>query len=125
MSLKSAVNKEKEQEKVEPKLLKIFHIKVPIKKELMKGVVLGLGSKPAIGTFLSFVGYRHVAIELLQTLSHSTRAYLIKEDGLRGFVQRMDFVKILKDAEKNGKLEEVKKLQVIDFNEIEKGIAGL
>ena len=88
-------------------------------------MVLNLGSKLAIGTFFSFVGYRHVAIELLQTLIHSTRAYLIKEDGLRGFVERMDFLKILKDAEKNGKLEEVKKLQVIDFNEIEKGIAGL
>ena len=105
--------------------MQIFHINAPIKKELMKGLVLGLGSKPAIGTFLSFVGYRHIAIELMQTLSHSTRAYIVKEDGLRGFVQRMDIVKILKDADKDGKLEEIKKLQVIDFNEIEKGIAGL
>ena len=37
----------------------------------------------------------------------------------------MDFVKILKDADKKGKLEEVKKQQVINFKEIEKGIAGL
>ena len=48
--------------------MQIFHIKVPIKKELMKGVVMGLGSKLAIGKFLSFVGYRHVRDEFLCTV---------------------------------------------------------
>ena len=90
----------------------------------MKGVVLGLESNLAIGTFLGFVGYRHVAIELMQTLSHSTRAYIVKEDGLKGFVKRMDIVKILNDADLSGKLDEVKKWQVIDFKEVEKEIEG-
>ena len=45
--------------------MKKFHIEVPIKKELMKGVVFGLGSNLAIANVLSFVGYRHVAIEFM------------------------------------------------------------
>ena len=86
---------------------------------------MNLGSKLAIGTFFSFVGYKHVSIELMQTLCHSTRAYIVKEEGLRGFVFKMDIIKILKEADAKGKLVEVRKWQVIGFDELEKELDGL
>ena len=58
-------------------------------------------------------------IPLLQTLSHSTRAYIVNSDGLPGFLIRFDISEHLKAADEDGQLEHARKRQVIDLNKIE------
>ena len=71
----------------------IFDIKVPIKDELKKNLILGLGARPPIGIVLGFAGYYHQVIPLLQKLSHGTRAYIVNSNGLPGFVLPFDIVR--------------------------------
>ena len=54
---------------------------------------------------LSYVGYRHEVLPLLQIMSHKTRAYAINAEGLRGFLIEMDVMKILREMDAKGLLE--------------------
>ena len=53
-------------------------------------------SRNAIATILSYMGYRHDVIPMMQEISHSTRAFIWNADGLPGFVREVNFVDILK-----------------------------
>ena len=55
---------------------------------------------------------------MMQTLSHSTRAYIHNANGLPGFVFAMDIIKMLKDADIKGELEQAKKWQIVDLNSL-------
>ena len=57
----------------------------------------------------------------MQCLSHGTRAYIVNEDGLAGFVLKfdVDIIPFLKKADKAGQLEHAKKYQLIDLNTLE------
>ena len=81
-----------------------FEIKVPIKDELRKDLVFGLGARPANGLILGFCGYHHQVMETMQGLSHGTRAYVVNADGLPGFVQKFDIVRHLREADEAGQL---------------------
>ena len=59
-----------------------WDIKVTIKSDLKKTLVFGFRSRLPIGVVLSFVGYRHEVLPVMQVLSHSTRAYICNADGL-------------------------------------------
>lgn len=96
-----------------------FDVKVPIKDELKKSLIFGLGSRLPIGVILGFVGFRHDVSPLMQTISHSTRAYIWNADGMRGFLCKAEIIKMLADFDKNGELENVKKLQVLDLDTID------
>ena len=55
---------------------------------------------------LSFYGYQEPVVNLLQKISHSTRAYIWNADGLPGFLAReSDLVfMVLEDAMATGQL---------------------
>ena len=65
-------------------------IKVPIRKEFEKRLIFGLNARPPIALVLSFFGFRHEVMLLMQTASHTTRAFIWNADGLPGFVIEMD-----------------------------------
>ena len=69
-----------------------FDLNVPIKEELRRGLVFNLKSRPAVGIFLSFYGYRHEVAQMMQTTSHATRAYYLNADGLQGFLKERDII---------------------------------
>ena len=54
----------------------------------------------------------------MQNLSHATRAYIVNEDGLPGFLTKITMIQVLEKADKNGDLNFVKKWQVIDLEQI-------
>ena len=56
---------------------------------------------------------------IMQALSHTSRAYIWNADGLPGFINDVDIVKILKIADKRGELEQIKKWLLIDFDVFE------
>ena len=53
-----------------------FDIIVPIRENLKKGLVFDLKARLPIGIILGLTGYRHESLPLMQTLSHSTRAFV-------------------------------------------------
>ena len=80
-----------------------FDIKVAIKEELKKKLVLGLQARLPIGMILGFIGYRKDILSLMQELNHGTRAYIWNEDGLKGFVLELPgIIPFLKNARKDG-----------------------
>ena len=92
-----------------------FDIKVPIRGILKKCLIFGLHARPPIGYILSYLGYQHEVMPILQILSHSTRAFIFNADGLPGFVQRFEISEILLDADNQNQLEFAKKWQEIDL----------
>ena len=102
-----------------------YDIKVAIRENLKKGLVFGIQARPAIGHILSFYGYSHEANIIMQVLSHSTRAYIINADGLPGFLVKADLMYFLHVADKQGKLEQAKKWQVLDFDQINEEMGDL
>ena len=67
---------------------------------------------------LGFLGYRHQVIPSLESLSHSTRAYIINAHGLPGFLIEFDVMKYLDDADKAGQLEHIRRYQAIDLGKV-------
>ena len=55
---------------------------------------------------------------IMQSLSHTTRAYIINADGLRGFIFEVEIIKLLKEADQKGILDHAKMWQVIDLDEL-------
>ena len=80
---KARIEKE-ERARIEEEASKIV-VKVPIKEELKRGLIFGLKARPPIGIILSFLGYSYEVFELMQTLSHRTRAFIFNAQGLNGF----------------------------------------
>ena len=99
-------------------MAEIFDIKVQIKEDLKKCLVFGLGARLPIGLVLGFTGFSHEVLQIKQTISHSTRAYLCNANGLQGFILKLDILKMLTDAEKNEQLERITKYQTIDLSKI-------
>ena len=79
-----------------------FDIQVTIREALKKGLIFGLKAKLPIGVILRFLGYRHEVMPLMQTISHGTRAYIVNEGGLRGFVIAVNIMNLLKTADEAG-----------------------
>ena len=92
-----------------------FEIKVEIKEELKKDLVLGLGARLPIAEILRFSGYCDEVPNLIQNLSHGTRAYLVNAGSLSNFLPERDIIGILKGSDKKGKLEHEKRWQELDL----------
>jgi hypothetical protein len=84
-------------------------VKVQIKQELKRNLIFGIQSRPAIGMIFSFFGFSHEVLELMQTLSHSTRAFIFNAERLNGFLVKLDICQILHDAYESGELEQAEK----------------
>ena len=100
-------------------------IRVQIRQDLMKSLIFGIHARPPIGHILSFLGYSHEVIPIMQTLSHATRAYIINADGLPGFIRSIEVIELLRNADEEGKLKYIKRYQVIDFDVLGKELKEL
>ena len=95
-------------------------VKVPIRYE--HRLVLPFGSLQArapIGTVFGFFGYSHEVHDLLSTLSHSTRAFIVNAEGLRGFV-KLSIVSVLRSAELSGDLIKATRFMYVDIESVKK-----
>jgi hypothetical protein len=90
-------------------------VKVQIKWELKRNLIFGIQSRPAIGMILSFFGFSHEVFELMQTLSHSTRAFIYNAERLNGFLVKLDICQILHDAYESGELKQAIKHQYFNL----------
>ena len=106
-------------------MVKIFDIRVPLREDLKKALVFGIHARLPVALILSFYGYDHEVMQLMQTLSHSTRAFIWNADGLAGFVCLFKIMEILRESDINGLLEQAKKWQQIDLDQIEEEIDTL
>ena len=71
----------------------------------MKAIPFGkLQSRAPVAIMLSFFGFNYQVQDLMQKLSHKTRAYFVNAEGLKGFLLVGTVVAILKDAKISGKL---------------------
>ena len=95
-----------------------FDFILPVRNELKKDFILGLKGRLPIALILGFSGYRSQVLPLLQSLSHTFRAYICNANGLPGFVFRFDIIKFLKAADEACQLEYAKKWQFIDLNSV-------
>ena len=67
--------------------------KIELKPELAKRLPLpGIQARAATAVILSFFGRQCEVCELMQKLSHCTRAYIISQAGLPGFLKSFDIV---------------------------------
>ena len=77
----------------------------------------GIESPNAMATIWMFVDYKYQAIEILQKLSHRSRAYIWNSNGLRGFlITRTDVASILEQAQEDGSLEDINAWHNIDYD---------
>ena len=97
-------------------------VKVPIKRELKKQLVFGLKARPPIAIILSFFGCSHEVYELMQTLSHSTRAFIFNAQGLKSFFTELDLSRILQEAYESDQLVKAMKYQPFDHNELQQAL---
>ena len=107
------------------KMVKIFDSRVPLREDLKKALVFGIHARLPVALILSFYGYDHEVMQLMQTLSHSTRAFIWNADGLPGFVCLFKIMETLKEADASDLLEHAKKWQQIDLDQIEEEIDTL
>ena len=90
-------------------MIQNYDIKLEIKTKLKKQLIFGLDARLPIALIIGFMGYRHEVVPLMQTISHSTRAYLVNANGLRGFVDDLDIMKVLKKADSKKQLDRQRK----------------
>ena len=88
----------------------LIEFNVSIKDVYSKVIPFGkLQARLPVAVIFSFYAYRNKVCRLMQILSHSTRAYFTKANRLRGFLIDPSIDRILRDAQTEGKLEEVTK----------------
>ena len=80
-----------------------WHKSVPIKEELKKGCPFpALPSKAVTGTILAYVGWKYTVCQILQKVSNSTRAYIVSQGGLKGFLVEFKLVDWIKELKAKG-----------------------
>ena len=80
---------------------------VPFKDSLKKRLPFGnLKSRHAIAVVLSYLGTTLEVYPLLQKISHTTRAYIFNEKGLKGFLEQASFTAWVMRLGNKGKLDE-------------------
>ena len=75
-------------------------------------------ARPPTGIMLSYVGFCHEVLPLMQIISHSTRAYIINAEGLPGFLIKIDIMQILREADAKDRLKDAKRWQELDLDKV-------
>ena len=73
-----------------------YNVKVKIKENLKKSLVFGIQARLPVAMILGFSGYRHEVVELMQVLSHGTRAYILNANSLQGFLNSVEIMSVLR-----------------------------
>ena len=74
---------------------------MPLKQENLKKLPTEkIKSRCAMAFILRFYGRKADVCHLLQRLSHASRAYIVNEKGLPGFLVEFDLIRYLKQARK-------------------------
>ena len=73
-----------------------FDIVLQLKNDLKKRLIFGLDARLPIAKILGFSGYRHEILPQMQTLSNSTRAFLVNANGLPAFVFKISIIRVLR-----------------------------
>ena len=60
--------------------------KVPIQENLKKELIFGINARLPIALVAGLSGYRDEILTVMQTLSHSSRAFTVNADGFKGFL---------------------------------------
>ena len=76
-------------------------------------------ARAPIGIVFSFFGYSHEVHDLMSTMSHTTRAFIVNAEGLRGFV-KLSIVSVLRSAELSGELIKPTRFVNIDIELVKK-----
>ena len=85
----------------------------------MTGLVFGIKARQPIAIILGFVYPKEGVIPLMQSISHSTRAYIVNSDGLPNFlIEAGNIFNYLQSADEAGHLEHARKRQVIDMSKV-------
>ena len=79
-----------------------FEVDVPIKENYSKLIpFLGLQARGPVANIFSYFGHKDQVSDLMQVLSHSTRAYFVNSEGLGGFLIPYNVINILIQGEKS------------------------
>ena len=98
-----------------------WDIRVSIKSEYMKEMPFeGIDGRGAMALMWSFVDWRNETTDLLQKISHRSRAYFFNAHGLKGFLVTISATGLLKRAKALGVLEEVTRWQHIDYPQLDR-----
>ena len=96
-----------------------FDARVKLKIKYDKAMPFeGLPAREAMATVWSYVGWKFQVVDILQKLSHQSRAYLYNGHGLSGFLVELNVIPVLKRLESKGKLDEISPWQRVDIEEI-------
>ena len=96
--------------------VKVKVAKVAIKKQYLKAIPFGkLQSRAPVAIMLSFYGFNFQVQNLMQKLSHKTRAYFVNAGGLKGFLVVGTVFAILKNTKARGKLGEITQYHQIEI----------
>ena len=106
---------------------KTFQTKAKIKSQYLASLPFNpLNARPVIANFLTFLGYRHEVIPLLQVLSHKTRAYTINANGLEGFLIATPVTLAIDHLIANDNIRyEITRFQLIDLNSLNKQLQAI
>ena len=64
-----------------------WNIRIHIRMDLLKVLLVkGLESRNVMGTIFSYVGHSDEVINLMQRISHKSRAYIWNADALQGYL---------------------------------------
>ena len=61
----------------------------------------------------------------MQTISHSSRAYIVHANGLAGFLVKVNVIDILRNSKKTGLLDEATQWHEIDLDSVAKELSIL
>ena len=96
-----------------------WDIRVNIRREYKKEMPFeGITGRRAMALVWTYVDWRNEVTDILQQLSHRSRAYFFNAHGLQGFLIKATPMLLLNQARTLGELEQVTRWQHIDFEKL-------
>ena len=97
-----------------------FDVKLELRKELRHLLPFPyILSRLPTALILQFYGLRSEVCQILQVLSHTSRAYIVNEDGLKGFIKPFNLNLWLCKQNSENKLEQILGQQNLNFTHLQ------